>query len=168
MGICLRAGLPFWLIHKMVTLLFYHQGSGLEIGFFSLYCSRAEMSLRCRQKFPGKEKCPWSIITFWNLLKSILHKEWACLVNATPMTYSSYGGKYQRLADLGLRIRNRWGRDAHVGWTWKLLTYQQIKSCLIKSLTPASSWDSRRGCKDLLQSMIFRNINLLYKVFINT
>jgi hypothetical protein len=23
MGICLRVGLPFWLIHKMVTLLFY-------------------------------------------------------------------------------------------------------------------------------------------------
>jgi hypothetical protein len=26
MGICLRAGLPFWLIHKMVTLLFYDRG----------------------------------------------------------------------------------------------------------------------------------------------
>jgi hypothetical protein len=31
----------------------------LGIGFYSLFecCLRAEMSLRCRQKFPGKERC---------------------------------------------------------------------------------------------------------------
>jgi hypothetical protein len=52
MGICLRAGLPFWLIHKMVTLLFYHsaifslimmrvgaedQELGQNIGLFSCF-----------------------------------------------------------------------------------------------------------------------------------
>jgi hypothetical protein len=38
---------------------------GLGIGFYSLfdYCMRAEMSLRCRQKFPGKEKCLLSQIS---------------------------------------------------------------------------------------------------------
>jgi hypothetical protein len=33
-------------------------GSGWKLGFYSLfYCPRAEMSLRCKQKFSGKEKC---------------------------------------------------------------------------------------------------------------
>jgi hypothetical protein len=33
--------------------------SGRRLGFYSLfvYCSRAEMSLRCRKRFPGKERC---------------------------------------------------------------------------------------------------------------
>jgi hypothetical protein len=32
---------------------------GMGIGFYSLfeYCLRAEMSLRCRQRFSGKERC---------------------------------------------------------------------------------------------------------------
>jgi hypothetical protein len=43
-------------------------GDGVFVSF--LYCLRAEMSLRCQKKFPGKERC--LLDHFWNLLQSVL------------------------------------------------------------------------------------------------
>jgi hypothetical protein len=47
-------------------------GSGWVLGFSLFeYCLRAEMCLRCRQTFPGKERC--LLDHFWDLLQSVLH-----------------------------------------------------------------------------------------------
>jgi hypothetical protein len=44
-----------------------HVGDWVFIAF--LHCLRAEMSLRCRQRFPGKERC---LTTFWDFLQSVI------------------------------------------------------------------------------------------------
>jgi hypothetical protein len=47
----------------------------LEIGFYSLfeYCLRVEMSLRYKQRFPGKERCLLDHLSpFWDLLQWVL------------------------------------------------------------------------------------------------
>jgi hypothetical protein len=60
------------------------------LGFYSLfYCLRAEMSLRCKQKFPGKEKClRGQLSPFGDLLQSVL----------------SMSGSKTRVLDLGPKL----------------------------------------------------------------
>jgi hypothetical protein len=46
---------------------------GWRLGFIAfLYFPRVEMSLKCKQMFYGKKCFFWAIISFWDLLKSVL------------------------------------------------------------------------------------------------
>jgi hypothetical protein len=48
-------------------------GNWVLYPFFFFYFPRPELSPLCNRCFLGREVSPWLIITFWDLLQSILH-----------------------------------------------------------------------------------------------
>jgi hypothetical protein len=59
----------------------------LEIGFYSffVYCLRVEMSLRCRQTFPGKEKCLLSQLPHFGTSCSLSFKSPLSVISLTAV-----------------------------------------------------------------------------------